>query len=292
MSEASTLQKIRDLEARIAELNREGAARAQDPTFQAQLRGTLLLLAQEQAKELERMDRLYRESGRQLEQHRRRVAVTVHDLKAPITISLLNLELLEMEKDPEQSAFYITGVRRELEFMLDTIANLLELERSAEERKELHMEPVALHPLVEAAVGRMSVLILDKPALRLENAVPADLPPVRAHPHRLTRVFNNLLSNAIKYTESGEVRVSAGGSGSGAVRVLVQDSGTGIDPERLPRIFTYYEGDEHQPDSTGIGLAFVKQVIDAHRGKVWIESERGVGTKVFVELPPWSADGR
>jgi two-component system phosphate regulon sensor histidine kinase PhoR len=217
------------------------------------------------------------------------MAVTVHDLKAPITISLLNLELLQMEEDPGQTGYFLTGVRRELEFMLDTIANLLELERAPEERAEPQIERVMLRPLVAAVVERISVLIQDKPALRLENALPDGLPPLRAHAHRLTRVFNNLFSNAIKYTDRGYVRVSvAPAQVPSMLRVLVEDTGQGIESDRLPKLFAYYQGDADHPDSTGIGLAFVKHVIDAYNGRVWIESERGVGTRVFLELPVWS----
>jgi signal transduction histidine kinase len=150
------------------------------------------------------------------------------------------------------------------------------------------MEPVHLGQLVDGVIGRMSVLIADKPGLRLENALPQGLPPLRAHPHRMTRVFNNLFSNAIKYTDSGHVRVSAERAGDASLlRITVDDTGSGIEPDRLAKLFNYYEGDTGRAESTGIGLAFVKQVVNAHHGHVWLESERGKGTRVLVELPIW-----
>jgi signal transduction histidine kinase len=290
MSDVSSTASLSELEARLAELIRESTGSPVDAAVSDRLREALTAWNQGQKEELARLQRANGEAARQLEMHRRRNAVTVHDLKAPITISLLNLELLEMEEDHDQSAFYLTGVRRELEFMLDTIANLLELERGAEEGTALPMEPIPLSQLVDAVVDRMSVLIADKPQLRLENAIPPDLPAIRGQPHRLTRVFNNLFSNAIKYTERGHVRATAETPpGDSCIRVCLEDTGNGIDPERLSKLFNYYEGDSEKLESTGIGLAFVKQVLDAHHGKVWIESARGKGTRVHMELPIWHA---
>jgi len=289
MTEGLSLEKIRSLESRIQELSQEGERRGSDPMFQSLLNNTLRLLAQERAKELQRVSDLYRENLRQLEMHKRRMAVTVHDLKAPITVSLLNLELVQMEESSDQVSFYLSGVRRELEFMLDTIANLLDLERSPGEQVEPVPEPVSLGPLVRSAMERMRVLIQDKPELALVEALSDDLPPVKGHAHRFTRVFNNLLSNAIKYTEKGEIRVQAAKvHGDTAVRVEVQDSGQGIDPARIPHLFNYYRGDEERIDSSGIGLAFVKQTVESLGGRVWLESVRGEGTRVFLEFQIWA----
>jgi len=275
----------------MAELLRKLGDSAGNSELCGQLRENLDRLAALTRDEHQRLRRMNEESTQLLERHRRRNAVTVHDLKAPITISLLNLELLQMEQDSEQSVYYLSGVRRELEFMLDTIANLIELDRAPDEGSEPHMAPVLLAPLVEGVIGRMSVLIADKPELQLENAIPRNLPPLRADSHRLTRVFNNLFSNSIKYTESGYVRASAElDAERSLVRVLVEDTGNGIDSERLPQLFNYYQGDSERLESTGIGLAFVKQAVNAHHGEVWLESERGKGTRVFIELPIWSND--
>jgi len=288
MTEVPALEKIRSLEARIQELSREGERRGSDPSFQSLLNNTLRLLAQERAKELQRVSDLHRDNLRQLEMHKRRMAVTVHDLKTPITISLLNLELLQMEESPEQLAFYLSGVRRELEFMLDTIANLLDLERSPEEQPELTPQPVALNSLVESVLERMRVLIQDKPDLHLVTAMPKGLPLVNGHVHRFTRVFNNLLSNAIKYTERGQITVHGTVvDGESAVRVEVQDTGQGIEAARLPHLFNYYRGDEERLDSSGIGLAFVKQTVEIFGGRVWLESTRGEGTRIFLEFKVW-----
>jgi signal transduction histidine kinase len=293
MTEGPSLEKIRSLESRIQELSREGEQRGADPVFQSLLNNTLRLLAQERAKELERVSELYRGNLHELEMHKRRMATTVHDLKAPITVSLLNLELLQMEESPAQAAAYLSGVRRELEFMLDTIANLLDLERSAEEQLEHKSEPVPLGPLVDSVLQRMNVLITDKPELRLVNGLEPNLPPVRGHVHQFTRVFNNLLSNAIKYTERGHIRVAGAlVHGESGVRVEVQDTGQGIDPERIPHLFAYYRGDEERIDSTGVGLAFVKQTVESHGGRVWLESVRGEGTRVFLDLNVWEEELR
>ena len=285
------LKKIRSLENQIQEIGRGGQVGAADPVLQRALNEALIVLAQERAMELERVNRLNEANVRALEFHRKRMAVTVHDLKAPITISLLNLELMAMEDNPDQISFYVCGMRRELEFMLETIGSLLDLERSDVERAPLRLEPLSMHSLIGSVIERMSVLILDKPGLQLINNVPEKLPPVLGDHHKLIRVFNNLFANAIKYTEKGQIKASATANSKNKkhARITLSDTGSGIDKERLASMFTYYQADSTQPDSTGIGLAYVKQVVDAHEGDIWIESTRGKGTKVFIELPLNSA---
>ena len=285
------LEKIRSLEKQIQEIGRDGQVAGADPVLQRALNEALIVLAQERAMELERVNRLNEANVRALEFHRKRMAVTVHDLKAPITISLLNLELMDMEDDPDQISFYVCGMRRELEFMLETIGSLLELERSDVERTPLRLEPVPMRSLIGSVIERMSVLIIDKPDLQLINDIPENLPPVLGDQHKLIRVFNNLFANAIKYTEKGQIKASASANSKKKkhARITLSDTGLGIDKERLTSLFAYYQADASQPESTGIGLAYVKQVVDAHDGDIWIESTRGKGTKVFIELPLNSA---
>lgn len=280
--------EIEALEAEIRRLREEVEARPGDAELQARLSGKLSDIDRARAEELARIEELYQSSLKELEYHRKRTAVTVHDLKAPITIALLNLELIEMSDDAEEVTFYRSGMRRELEFMLDTIGNLLELQRLAEGPGDISKEPLNVHELLDGVIGRMQVLIKDRPQLELINAVPADFPELMGQRHHLTRVFNNLFSNSIKYTDQGHIKASATVNHSGGgerLRVVIEDTGQGIEKQRIPTLFAYYQGDTDRPESTGIGLAFVKQVMDVHAGRVWIESERGKGTRVVLEFP-------
>ena len=108
---------------------------------------------------------------------------------------------------------------------------------------------------------------------------------------KITQVFSNLLSNAIKYTESGgTIRVNVAKAKRG-IKASVSDTGVGIPKDDLPRIFTKFYQAKNAKKGTGIGLALVKHLIEAHKGRVYVESELGRGTTFFVELPSAPADG-
>ncbi len=119
------------------------------------------------------------------------------------------------------------------------------------------------------------------------NATP--IPKVKADIEKIPQVYSNLLSNAIKYTpENGRIQIAVGESKFG-VRVSVSDSGVGIAPEDLPNVFTkFYQAknaDKASSRGTGVGLALVKALVEAHGGRVFAESVVGEGTRLTVELP-------
>lgn len=103
----------------------------------------------------------------------------------------------------------------------------------------------------------------------------------------LGQVFQNLISNAIRFTPNGKVIIGAQLRGADeTVQCWVEDTGTGIDPERLEKIFDKLETD-HQPDKRGVGLglAIVKQIVELHEGIVAVESRVGEGSKFTLEIP-------
>lgn len=283
---SNDLSQIKALEAKIRELSREEPAGSDHAAFQAQLNTHLLALVEQRARHAEALNRTLQENIAEMNRRKERMVTTVHDLKVPVTISLLNLELAEAETEPAVKAVYLNGVRRELEFLLETIANMLDLERPAGLRPILKREQLSLRDLVAEVEARMRVLVKDKPGLELRNEVPPGLPPVHGDRHLMTRVLANLYSNAIKYTETGSI--TAGGmtlpAGS-AVRLFIRDTGAGIEPARKARLFHIFEGDSGRYDSLGVGLVFVQNAVSAHGGRVWLESERGQGTCVNIELP-------
>ncbi len=120
------------------------------------------------------------------------------------------------------------------------------------------------------------------------------VPQVMADVDKCSTIFSNLLSNAVKYTgEGGTIRVSAAPSAFG-VRISVADSGVGIAPDELPKVFTkFYRAKNVQGSSkgTGIGLALVKALVESHKGRVGVKSTPGVGSTFTVELPPANHSG-
>ena len=111
---------------------------------------------------------------------------------------------------------------------------------------------------------------------------------VVADRNKLKRVLDNLIGNAIKYNrENGSILLSQQEDGRG-VLIAIRDTGNGIQKEDLSRVFDgFYRGDSARSNikGNGLGLAIAKQIIESHRGKIWIKSEKGEGTEVFLYLP-------
>jgi len=285
MSDEFSLDRIRELETQIERLREESREQRDDLAFQARLNDHLIHLVQERAREVEHVNRLLQEKIAETEARKERIAVTVHDLKAPITVSLLNLELAEMEPEQQEKEYYLNAVRRELEFLLDTIASMLDLEKAANRPAASVIQDIDVNELADTVINRMRVLIKDKPALEIHNTLPAKLPALQGDRNRLMRVFNNLFSNAIKYTEEGSITIGGSLEDNGRrLHLFVSDTGAGIDAERLPRLFELFRGDSYRSDSSGVGLAYVKQAVEEMRGSVSVESERGSGTCVRMEF--------
>ena len=141
-----------------------------------------------------------------------------------------------------------------------------------------------LWPLVEALIHDLHP-VAGTASTQLINKVPDDL-VVYADASLLRRVFQNLIANAIKYTPRGEVVIGARETGAeGAVECWVSDNGAGIPEDRLEKIFDKGETDPEKEGGTGLGLAIVKTFVEAHGGKVTVESKEGVGSTFRFTLP-------
>ena len=124
--------------------------------------------------------------------------------------------------------------------------------------------------------------------MKLEKDVPVGLAPVHADRTRIKQVMLNLLSNAIKFTHSGRVLVHVRPEGD-AVHVSVADTGIGISPGDLQRLFEPFQRLDNplaqQADGTGLGLAISKKFIELHRGRIWAESRENQGSTFHFTLP-------
>jgi len=120
--------------------------------------------------------------------------------------------------------------------------------------------------------------------------IAGDLSFVPLDSRRINQVIGNLLSNALKFTESGgTIDVTASSGSAGEVAVCVKDSGVGIPPEESEHIFETYRQFSAAKNAihkgTGLGLAICKKIVEAHGGRIWVESEEGKGSTFFVSLP-------
>jgi signal transduction histidine kinase len=209
-----------------------------------------------------------------------------HDLRNPLQIVLLQAERLQRLLPPEaekerKSATTIAATARQMAAM---IRDLVEAARLDAGRLALAPEPIRLETWIPERLA-LAAGVID--VARLAYAFAADLPPVQADPNRLDRVVANLVGNALKYSPPGSpVEVSAAAD-EREVTVTVRDRGVGIAAEDLPRLFErFFRGRLTQrADGLGLGLYIVRMLVEAHGGRVGVESVPGEGSAFTFTLP-------
>ncbi len=222
-------------------------------------------------------------------------SIVAHDLRTPLAAVLLRTERLIRGRRGEMPAEVreeIVLVRRRLEQMAELLSDFLDLARV--DASGLGVEPVEmdLTSVVVDAVDHLRSVAEDS-GLTLHCHGCHEAQPIVGDARRLRQVVTNLLSNAIKFTGSGgriDVQLERV---ENDVRVSVQDSGVGIASGSLPVLFQRYARvvDARSVAGTGLGLMIVRQVIEAHGGKVGVESELGKGSRFWFTIPHSVADG-
>jgi two-component system phosphate regulon sensor histidine kinase PhoR len=170
--------------------------------------------------------------------------------------------------------------------MVQMVAELTELSRIETGKAELKIELLKLNTLVEEVISELQPQV-ERQNLTLETTLAGDLPAIPADKDRLRQVMINLIHNAIKFKRpGGDIRVTTKLSGD-LVVVDVADTGIGIARDNLPHIFErFYKADRARTGrGSGIGLAIVKHVVEAHSGKIRVESEQGQGSTFTFSLP-------
>jgi len=213
--------------------------------------------------------------------------MVVHDLRNPLTVIfgfLDSLESDEAQKLCAETQSLVTVARRSAEEMLNMISSILDVSKMGAGEMKLQREPVDLDALVRAVLATNQPF----PGNRTVTLdAPESLPSVTADAGLIRRVLQNLLGNALKYTpEGGDVHIVVTPSDN-EIRVAVTDTGPGIAPEEHQRIFEKFgqvENRDHRL-GTGLGLTFCKMAVEAHGGRIGVESEVGKGSTFWFTLP-------
>jgi two-component system phosphate regulon sensor histidine kinase PhoR len=166
------------------------------------------------------------------------------------------------------------------------VTELLELSRIESGRLALDLKPVAACELLDAASRRMK-LQTERAGIHLRVECGDNLPQVKIDLQRLEQVLVNLIHNAVKFTRAGGEIVLLAEAGNDFVRFAVRDTGMGIPADDVPRIFErFYRVDKSRTGSgTGLGLSIAKHIVEAHGGKIWVESLEGQGSTFFFSMP-------
>jgi len=241
-----------------------------------------------------------------LERMRRDFLANVsHDLRTPLTTMRGFLQAIAegVVTDPAATRQSAEAMLRETMRLIRLVNTLVELSRLQSGAVRLQRRPVRLQPLIEDLLAPFLVAAEEK-GIRLHADVPGHLPPVPVDPNRFEQVLCNLLENAIKFVEPGDtvsLRARLDAEGKGIV-IEVADDGPGIAPEELPHIWErFYKGDksraQHENSGAGLGLVIVKDVVEAHGGRVWARSDgdgRGAvfGTWFPLDPPAQGEPGR
>jgi two-component system phosphate regulon sensor histidine kinase PhoR len=213
-----------------------------------------------------------------------------HELRTPVTAVRLMAETLENGglEDPVAAADFVRRIGLEAAHMAQMVEELLELSTIESGLRPIVQERVAAGTVL-ASVDRLRPLAESK-GVEVHVTVEAGTPDIYGDPARLGQVVRNLVHNAIKFTpRGGSIEVSTAPGTTGRVLLRCADTGIGIAPSDVTRIFErFWKADssrQRDGEGSGLGLAIVRHVVEAHGGKVAVVSEPRRGTAFTVDLP-------
>ncbi len=217
------------------------------------------------------------------------LSMVAHELKTPLTSMRMIMHLLFEGRagGPAEQHELIAAAREDTDRLHEIIENLMDMGRLESGKALMDVRQIPADELVLRCVQPLQPSFESR-GVTLSLDLPEHASIVQADETRMLHVFGNLLSNALRYTPSGgRVTVSICEIAPDETRFAVSDTGAGIAPEHLPRLFDKFFRVPGQPGGTGsgLGLAIVKDVVEAHGGRIWVESREGTGTRFFFTLP-------
>ena len=217
------------------------------------------------------------------------IANLSHELRTPITSLKALTETLRdgAIEQPSVAKDFLDKMNAEVDRLAQMVQEMGDLSRIESGEALLQRRSVNIADIVVRAVERLKAQS-ERAELRLETQIASGLPRVSADEGRVEQVLLNLIHNAIKFTPpGGRIDVKARVDGNNLL-VSVSDTGVGISPDDLPRVFErFYKADRARAGGgTGLGLAIAKHIVEAHGGRIWAESVEGKGTTFSFTLPP------
>ena len=232
---------------------------------------------------LERLDRLKTEF----------VNAVNHELRTPLTSIKEGINLvLDGSSGPVTSdqTRFLQIAKNNIDRLHRLISNLLDISKIEAEQMKLYSTRFHLPLLIEEGISLYRLEAKEK-GIKLSFSTIPDLLPVEIDRDRILQVLSNLVSNAIKFTPSGgEIRITARPLDEKFICTGVEDSGIGIKKEDQDKLFRKFQqivvkGKERKTEGTGLGLAITKAIVEAHGGKIWVESTYGKGSRFYFTLP-------
>jgi signal transduction histidine kinase len=234
-----------------------------------------LLKAKEQKDELDKIKFEY-------------TSMLVHDLRTPLTSIVGFTKVLEAEEKDEEKKNFLEVILQNSNRMMALVNDFLDFSKLGAGRFEISKSPTIITMIIDNVLNGLNILAKNK-SIELLTQYADDLPIINIDARKIEQVTMNLLSNAIKFTNpNGKIIISSAVE-NGFLRVSVQDNGIGISEEEQQKIFLpYYQsqsGKSSNEKGTGLGLVIAKMIIEAHGGKIFVQSKPGEGSLFTYLLP-------
>ncbi len=214
-----------------------------------------------------------------------------HEIRTPMNAIKGMTDILIRRNPKEDQQEYLDGIKQSSDSLLVIINDILDISKIEAGKVELEHEPFSVRELVNNVHTIMQFRAEEKGLLLLKE-VPENELFVTGDANRLRQILINLIGNAIKFTEKGLVTTSVKSEQVGEqlnLDVTVSDTGIGIDPDRMEKIFESFEqaysDTSRKFGGTGLGLSISKKLVELHGGSIWVESEKGKGSQFHVIIP-------
>jgi len=243
--------------------------------------------------------RLYEETRRQASELEKAsklqadfTAMIAHDLRSPLMNITGVAEVMiggMFGGVTDEQKKWLARIQANSRTLVDLVSDFLDFSKLESGYVEVWKERVDLSDLIQRTIENFRVLAQEK-GISISDAVDLSLPAVRVDPRRMDQVLSNLISNAIKFAgDGGETEVGAVLADASQVKVWVRDNGVGIPADEIGQLFQKYRqggnANRSSRQGTGLGLVICKMIVEAHGGKIWVESEPGHGSTFFFSLP-------
>jgi signal transduction histidine kinase len=231
------------------------------------------------------LSRMYDEARQAIDAREEVLKIVSHDLRNPLnTISMSAGLMLEVDLPHDQRVKQLSMIKRAGERMNRLIQDLLDVAKLEAGRLGIDPKPTEIAPIVNEAVDMLRPIAAEK-SIRLDLVVADGLPTITADAGRVLQVLSNLVGNAVKFTPAGGRVTIRAERVAGSVRFCVADTGPGIPPAQLPQIFgRFWQADRSDRRGIGLGLAIAKGIVEAHGGRIWVESRVAEGTSLYFTL--------
>ena len=231
------------------------------------------------------LSQMYDEASREVDAREQVLKIVSHDLRNPLhTVGMGASLLMEVQMPHEKQREHLARIKRAGERMERLVHDLLDVAKLEAGRVAIAPRELDAEPLLREAHDMLSPLAAEH-SLTLELDVAERLPRVSADAGRVLQVISNLVGNAVKFTSAGGRIVIRAQPSPGGVHFSVSDTGCGIPPEQLERIFgRFWQADAADRRGIGLGLSIAKGIVAAHGGRIWVESRVGEGTTFHFVL--------